>query len=282
MNTMNPNNFEQEIIELYQSGRGVYFLQKKYHISKEQIKSILRKNNIHIRNRHEAIVAGNKNRNLLDNHLYFQIENKNMAWLLGFIAAYGSIEKNRNVIRICLSSVDKEILEKIRKEIFLQSDVKDFIDNAGFAKSKLQWSSEQHKKDLATYNIIPQKTFTLKPPEKLTNEFIIDYLRGYWDGDGSITINRNSYNRLEWQITSATKELLEFFVDYLYDTYNIPKVNVHSFKRNEHELYILQYSTKASLQLYDIMYKNITDDDLFIKRKKDKYDKIVQEKLNLK
>lgn len=282
MNTMSPNQIEQEIINLYQSGRGIYFLQKQYGISQEKIKIILRKNNIHIRNRHEAIIAGNRNRNLLNNHNYFQTENKNMAWLLGFIASDGCIEKDRNVIKISLSNIDREILEKIKQEISLESEVKDYVDNAGFSKSKLQWSSEQHKKDLASYGIIPQKTFNLKCPNKLNNQFIIDYIRGYWDGDGSITIIRNNYNSLEWQITSATKEILEFFVEYLYKEYDIPKVNIHEFIRDNHILYILQYSTQSSLKLYHIMYDNISEKDLFISRKKEKYDKIVQEKLNLK
>lgn len=282
MNTMSPNQIEQEIINLYQSGRGIYFLQKQYGISQEKIKIILRKNNIHIRNRHEAIIAGNRNRNLLNNHNYFQTENKNMAWLLGFIASDGCIEKDRNVIKISLSNIDREILEKIKQEISLESEVKDYVDNAGFNKSKLQWSSEQHKKDLASYGIIPQKTFNLKCPNKLNNQFIIDYIRGYWDGDGSITIIRNNYNSLEWQIISATKEILEFFVEYLYKEYDIPKVNIHEFIRDNHTLYILQYSTQSSLKLYHIMYDNISEKDLFISRKKEKYDKIVQEKLNLK
>lgn len=282
MNTMNPNQIEQEIINLYQSGRGIYFLQKQYGISQEKIKIILRKNSIHIRNRHEAIIAGNRNRNLLNNHNYFQTENKNMAWLLGFIASDGCIEKDRNVIKISLSNIDREILEKIKQEISLESKVKDYVDNAGFSKSKLQWSSEQHKKDLASYGIIPQKTFNLKCPNKLNNQFIIDYIRGYWDGDGSITIIKNNYNSLEWQITSATKEILEFFVEYLYKEYDIPKVNIHEFIRDNHTLYILQYSTQSSLKLYHIMYDNISEKDLFISRKKEKYDKIVQEKLNLK
>lgn len=272
---------EKEIIDLYLSGNGIYFLQNKYHLSKEKIKDILRKNNIHIRNRHESIVASNKQRNLLNNHEYFQTESKNMAWLLGFIAADGCVEKDRNVIKISLSSVDYEILEKIRKEIGLTSEVKNYVDNAGFSKSKIQWSSEQHKQDLASYNIIPEKTFKLKPPYKLDKKYIIDYIRGYWDGDGSITINRNNYNSLEWQITSATKEILQFFIDYLYEEYSIPKVNIHEFCRggqNDHLLYIMQYSTKSSLQLYDIMYNNLQESDLYIKRKKDKYDEIIQER----
>lgn len=239
-------------------------------------------NNIHIRNRHEAICLANKGRNLLKNHQYFQTINRNSAWLLGFLASDGSIEKDRNVIKISLSAVDKEILEKIRKEIGLESEVKIYEDSSGFSKCKIQWSSEQQKKDLEKYGIIPQKTFKLKPPYLLDKTFIIDYLRGYWDGDGSITLNKNAYNSLQWQIISATKDILEFFVNYLNEVYEIPKVNIHSFMRGDHLLYILQYSTKISLKLYEIMYKNISNDDLFIARKKEKYDKIVQEKLSLK
>ena len=279
---MNTTESEKKIIELYQSGMGIFSLQKLYPYSKEDIKSILKKNNIHIRNRHEAIIARNKTGNLLENHEYFQSETRNMAWLLGFIAADGSIEKDRNVIKISLSQVDHEILEKIRKEIQLKSEVKRYMSNDGFLKSKIQWSSEQHKKDLAYYNITPQKTFTLKPPNNLNKEFVIDYIRGFWDGDGSITMCKTQYNTLEWQIGSASKPILEFFVDYLYEEYGIPKVKVHSYLRGEHYWHLLQYSTKASIKLYDIMYNGISKDDLYIARKKEKYDKIIQEKLSLK
>lgn len=281
MNTNNPNITEEQekiaLEEYIEKGKGQQATMKKANITLPQLKIILEKNGYKLRNRHEAIIAANKNRNLMQNHNFFQVENEDMAWLLGFIAADGGIEKKRNVIRINLSTVDKEILIKIKNLINLQSEVKDYITNDGYAVSKIQWSSEQHKKDLANYGITFEKTFKLKPPLKLNKKYWKDYIRGFWDGDGSITLNKNNYNSLLWQITSASKSILEFIVNYFYEEYQIPKVNIHSFTRNGVELYILQYSTNASMKIYNIFYD---DNGICLKRKKDKYTSVINSKLN--
>ena len=281
MNTNNPNITEEQekiaLEEYIEKGKGQQATMKKANITLPQLKIILEKNGYKLRNRHEAIIAANKNRNLMQNHNFFQTENENMAWLLGFIAADGGIEKKRNVIRINLSTIDKEILLKIKDLIGLQSEIKDYITNEGYAVSKIQWSSEQHKKDLASYGITFEKTFKLKPPLKLNKKYWKDYIRGFWDGDGSITLNKNNYNSLLWQITSASKPILEFIVNYFYEEYQIPKVNIHTFTRNGVELYLLQYSTNASKQIYNIFYDN---NNICLKRKKDKYTSVINSKLN--
>lgn len=274
------NEKENLIIDLYiNKGYGQDKTARKAQISKREVKECLKRNGYKLRNRYEAIVASNQGRNLLNDHDYFNRENSNMAWLLGFLAADGSIEKDRNVIKLSLSSIDKEILEKIRKEISLDSIVKDYVTSKGFEMSKLQWSSAQHKKDLARYSIVPAKTFILKPPYALDRKYWIDYIRGYWDGDGSITIYKKNYNSLAWQITSATKEVLEFIVDFFYEEYGIPKVKVHSFERGLNTLYILQYSTSASKEIYNHLY---TPDSLCLERKKKHFDEAIKikEKIN--
>lgn len=248
----------------------------KAKINLKELKEILEKNGYHLRNRHEAIVAANKGRNLLSNHNYFHEESANMAWLMGFLAADGSIEKDRNVIKLGLSSVDRDILEKIRQEINLKSEVKNYITAKGFSVSKLQWSSETHKKDLASYGIIPEKTFKLKPPYKLNKKYWIDYIRGYFDGDGSIVLNENNYNTLTWEIGSATKDILEFIRDFLTEEYGIPYVNIYETQRKE-KFYLLMYSTNSAIQLYNIMYYK--EDILYLPRKKEKYTSLIQKKI---
>ena len=200
-----------------------------------------------------------------------------MAWLLGFLAADGCVEKDRNVIKLSLSTVDKELLERIRVEIDLKSEVKDYITSKGYQVSKLQWSSEKHKKALAHYGIIPQKTFILKPPINLNKKYWGDYIRGYWDGDGSVTLAKNNYNSLLWQITSATPEILQFIIDYFYEEYHIPKVKIHEFQRGEKTLYSLQYSTMASIEICKHFYEN--DDLISLKRKKEHFKTVVASKL---
>ena len=58
----------------------------------------------------------------------------------------------------------------------------------GFDVCSYRWSCKKHKEDLATYGVVPNKTFLLKPPYKLSEEFHLDYIRGYFDGDGSINL----------------------------------------------------------------------------------------------
>lgn len=281
MNTKNLTKEQEDIIlkEYIELGHGQNTTMKAAKVSLEELKTCLEKNGYHLRNRHEAIMAANKGRNLLKNQDYFSHQSENMAWLLGFLAADGSIEKNRNVIKLSLSSIDKEILEKIREEIQLESPVKDYITSGGYFVSKIQWSSEKHKKDLSQYGVIPQKTFLLKPPTKLERKYFKDYIRGFWDGDGSIVINRNNYNSLTWEIGSATKEILDFINDFFYEEYGIPKVNIHKIRRKE-DFYLLMYSTTASLKIYDIFYQN--PNALSLARKKEKYTNLVQEHNKMK
>lgn len=200
-----------------------------------------------------------------------------MAWLLGFLAADGSIRKNSNEIRIGLSSIDKEILEKIRDELKLATEVKEYINSQGYSCAKLQWTCEQHKKDLALYGIVPAKTFCLVPPWQLEQKYWIDYIRGYFDGDGSVNLIQNSNHRgegnLRWQVCSATKDILEFILDYFEKVYNIPKVQIYESNRSKNPLYYIQYSSIATRKIYTILY---TENSLFLKRKKEHFDEIVQ------
>lgn len=201
-----------------------------------------------------------------------------MAWLLGFLASDGSISKDKNTIKIGLSSKDKEILERIREELKLEdSYVNGYTTNTGFDVNELSWTCAQHKQDLARYGIIPQKTFKLKPPYELNRKYWIDYLRGYFDGNGCITFHQQ--RNVIFTICSATKEILEFFIDFLYEDYGIDPVNIAEDKRGKNINYILSYSTNASLKIYQYLY---TSNTLYLERKKEKYDQIVQQKYQQK
>lgn len=270
---------EKQIIYYYQDKKmGQIAVSKKVlGISNPNIvKNILKKYNIHIRTQQEAAILSNKNRASHKKEDYFSTQNSNMAWLLGFLAADGSIRKNENEIKIGLSIKDKEILEKIKRELELETSIKEYTNSQGYDCCKLQWTCEQHKKDLAKYNIVPEKTFVLKPPYELNQNFWIDYIRGYFDGDGSINLISNSNGRgngnLRWQVCSATKEILEFILQVFEEQYNIPKVNIYE-RQGLHTLYYIQYSSTATRKIYSILY---TPNSLFLERKKKHFEDILQ------
>lgn len=56
----------------------------------------------------------------------------------------------------------KKFLMEIKEELKYEGDILDYITSNGFSVSELTFTSQQIKKnDLARYNIVPNKTFTL-------------------------------------------------------------------------------------------------------------------------
>ena len=273
---------EQEIIRIYtEEKRGqLYCAQKVLGVKNPKyVKDVLKKNKIHIRSYGEAASVSNKNRikytsKDLD---FFQKESSDMAWILGFIASDGTIRKNSNEIKIGLSIKDVDVLEKIKRAIKLDEPIKYYTTKTGFDCCGLKWTCEEHKKQLAKYSIVPAKTFQLKPPYRLDKKYWIDYIRGYFDGDGSINFievnGKKHYTALRWQVCSATKDILQFIVDYFEDEYDIPPVNIQVRKSQKHHLYSIQYSTNSTKKIYKILYP---ENCLYLDRKKNKFEESIR------
>ena len=240
-----------------------------------KVKEVLKKNNIPIRDFSHAASLSNQNRAYKKNESYFDTPTSNMAWLIGFLASDGSVSSSDNAIKIELSSKDKEILEKIKQEVEIENRIKEYTTTTGYDVAELVWSSKRHKDTLAKYSVTPKKTFILQPPYKLPYKYWIDYIRGYFDGDGSVNLIHSNGKpaSLRWQLCSATKEILEWVIDYFYNEYNIPKVNIYfDSSHGKNGLYYFQYSTNSTKQIYKILY---TDGSLYLKRKKDHFDEVI-------
>lgn len=235
----------QNLINEYTLGDSMAQLSRKYAITSYKIKKILEDNNIHIRTRAEQNKISNAQRASSVNNDYFSnITTVNQAWLLGFLAADGWIEKDRNRINLELSIVDKEILEKIKKEVQIENKILERETNKGFSIARLSWTSGIQKNKLAHYGIVPNKTYKemhlpLFKNEDLTYAFIL----GYFDGDGSISIN-NDYCR--FRICAYRPELLKDIYIFLNKK--------GSLNQNSKGLWELSISTTYSIPLFQKLY----------------------------
>lgn len=263
----------QDIINLYNEGKSLSFIANKYNTYGAKIKKILIANNITIRTRAEQNKITNQARGKKVNHNYFdKIDNPQKAWLLGFIAADGSISSNRNQIKIGLSSVDREILEQIQKELNSEREIIDYETNQGFKISELTWSSENQKKQLVKYDIVPNKTYKGMFLPKFENiNYQLAYMLGYYDGDGCFK-NDGAYCRME--ICSYDIHILEDFSNLIQNTLSISK-SVYKDK-NRKNYYTLTYSTKNAIQILDYLYE-VMKDGFYLQRKYDKYQKWLKE-----
>lgn len=226
-------------------------LSRRYNCSTETIKKILLSNNIHIRTRFEQAKYTNMKRSYHCNNNYFSnIDTYNKAWLIGFLASDGTIRKERNSIKIGLSAKDTEILEKIKEEIEIIRPIKKYTTNNGFDVVELEWSSEQHKKDLAKYGIVPNKTYLENHLPNFENDnYTLAYILGYFDGDGSISVSAENYLRL--RLCCYREELLKDIAEFFKKRYNITySLN----KDNNRQMYELSISTFYAKQIFQDMY----------------------------
>lgn len=201
------------------------------------------------------------------NNNYFSEQNNRMAYIMGFLAADGNVSKNGNRIQSQLSLKDKEHLEMIQSEIG-GCEVYEYESN-GYKSCGWHCCSSQIKKDLAVYGIIPHKTGTLSIPKILDKQYWKDFIRGYFDGDGTICKDGTGFRVT---ITSANKEILEDINSY-FEENGIKPSNLYK----DHNNICIRFRSQASIDIYNLLYYN---NCLCLKRKKEKYIELMKEKYN--
>lgn len=242
---------------------------REFNIGERAVRRILKEANIPIRSVEAAAVLTNQSRRILINDNYFDNESSNMAYILGFIASDGTVRKDINEIKITINEIDTELLEKIKNELQYQGDLRHYEDSKGFKNVTLAFTSQKIKSKLAEYNIIPQKTFNFIFPMKLNKKYWIDFIRGYFDGDGSVSTAGS--NAIRWQICAATTNILDTIITFFTEEFSIPPVSVQ-IQQKVNPYYSIQYSTNATKMIHSHLY---TPNSIYLKRKKDKFDSLI-------
>ena len=206
---------------------------------------------------------------------FFKSWSPNMAYVLGFIAADGSLEDTPYMrgkyISICSS--DKEILKKIKvvldsEHTMVKIKPKEFVlrGKTYISKEKymLRIGSHEIYNDLFGLGIMPRKSNTITFP-KIPGEFMAHFLRGYLDGDGCVSIY-NKKQRLSVTFTSGSENFLWRLSEVISSTLGIKRHNVF----NNHWAFQVKYSTKEAIPLLKYCYSD-TGDGLYLERKYNKF-----------
>lgn len=201
------SNYNQYIVDNYNKKTSKK-LAEEIGCSKQYVAKIWSKNNL----------KGKTNRQYYANFNYFnKIDTANKAYILGLITSDGCIYKRKNhegLWQITLQLQDKEVLEEIKKEINAENPIK--YNNT---TATLTIVSKQMYDDLNKLGIVPKKTYNMNLQELIINipkYFRKDFIHGYFDGDGSITVrdipskSKVQFALPEYFIEPFQKLLLEY------------------------------------------------------------------------
>lgn len=164
------------------------------------------------------------------NEYYFDSLTKSGAYILGYTMADGCVNTNKkNHYRISyhINPKDIEILDFIKQELNLTQNYRfcrtlNKKTNKIYESVQLQFSSKVIYNQLQKYGIVNRKT-GFESLDKIPKEFQIDFILGYFDGDGSCLKNAKT-GQFTFNIVSASKK----YLDSIQQVLNKGKVINHS------------------------------------------------------
>lgn len=123
----------------------------------------------------------------------FDVLNTKSAYWLGFFWADGYVNGNR--VQVALSAKDKDLLKQL-KDFIKSSDrpIREFLSNQKHNVAELRFRSSKILKALSKYKIHINKRDRGRLPISLFHpEYRRDFLRGYFDGDGALYVDKRGY-----------------------------------------------------------------------------------------
>lgn len=186
------------------------------------------------------------------------------AYILGFICADGTIVGHNGILdtlNITASIKDKEHIQSINK--FLNGKIgfyNSVLNGKEFPIIRLSLYSRKKVKNLNNLGIIQNKTYYSGSKVFDNVKYKSDFLRGYFDGNGCVSINKKGQINVE--MCSRNIPLLNSFLDFI-------KKNVKT-KANVtigDGVYRIRFGgNKSSKKIYELFYSN--NPILYLNRKR--------------
>lgn len=221
-------------------------------------------------------------RRRLNEEFFSEINSPEKAYWLGFLYADGCVQNGR-YLRIMLNGKDVHHLRLFKKAIECDYKVNRKIYHRVKArknKSSIEdrcWitvCSKRMVEGLIKCGCLEKKTYSLFFPteQQVSALFLSHFLRGFFDGDGSICLSkngkRNGVQRFRWEANFvSTKEFILELRDYLFSV-GI-EGNITNNKTSKGISSIRISKTESLTKLKRLLYQNET---ISLKRKKLKFE----------
>ena len=241
--------------ELYLQGKTLNQIKYELQLDPGKLSKYLKSNGVKI----ERLPHKKK----INKNIFEVINTEEKAYWLGFLYADGYVGLTDNRVELTLQLSDVNHIEKFKT--FLNSDCK--ISTNSY-RSRLSIKDEKIKKDLTNLGCTPQKSLILKFPtdDKVPKELIRHFIRGYFDGDGSLCV------------TEKTKSIdILGTYDFLYQLClesNIATSKIYVSKSKSNKVFRIVLGSR--LDLYNFSKYIYDDCNIYLDRKYEKFKKLME------
>lgn len=177
---------------------------------------------------------------------------QNFAYAIGLLTADGCLSKDGR--HLDLTSKDKAQIISFKKCLGLSTKISRKLSGAGNLTYHTQFGDVLFYRFLESIGLTPAKSKTISSL-KIPNEYFLDFLRGYFDGDGSSysyydSVYENSY-RFYISFTSASPRFFDWLRKEIDNSLHI--TGYLGYNRNNSYVQ-LKYSKREAMVLIEHMY----------------------------
>ncbi len=149
---------------------------------------------------------------MIKDDMFKKIDSEEKAYLLGWIASDGSVSESGN-ISIKIHNKDRKCLQILSEIVSNELKIKEIKE---IEQVSLDINSTEMAKDVCTLLQIDfgKKSHIVRFPNLETDELKWAFLRGYFDGDGSIRKVTDEHCSPECNITSDSIEMINDIKDF--------------------------------------------------------------------
>lgn len=251
-----------DLAEMYNNGISLLDIGKVFGVSADLISLRLEDAGVQIKTRKDY------RKYELDRNYFDEIDDQNKAYILGLLYADGTNLIGK-AVQIGLQENDKNILYQIRDLIY-SDDVKpplsEVVKKSKNHKTiyKLSIDSVDISESLLNHGLYPNKAKIIKFPHFLDKKLYRHFIRGFFDGDGSITM------KTYFTITSASEIFLRDMLEIILKDCGFTRKKLSYDKRGTWQIVI--GGRNQIRVLYHYLYDN---SNLKIERKYKRFQKIL-------
>lgn len=193
---------EKLVIKMYLDGISGNKIAASLGIKTHQVYYVLKKNKI--KSRSNSI---NSKRYRFNENFFENIDNERKAYWLGFLFADGYILSKTDSFGLALSTKDILHMEKFLFDISSNHKISVYRNNSDKEYCRIRLYSKKTKEDLINAGCKENKTLILDFPE-IRKDLLPHFIRGYFDGDGSISKTKSKKSPSFRFRLCGTKEFL--------------------------------------------------------------------------
>lgn len=272
------NELYERVINLYKSGKTCKQIANDVLVSENGLRKALKKKEI------EKRTYSENNRRYKRNSEYFDnINTPNKAYILGLIYADGNnyIRGKKHCFTLQLQEQDRDLLERVRRELEYEGELR-FVPlnekNKNYMNQYLLTITDEHMcEQLKRIGVVERKSLVLTFPTFLRPDLIRHFVRGYFDGDGCVSYEKNQDKEIT--CICGTYEFLSSLSTILHSMF-VKNNMYHPKQSGDSNTWVLR--TSSNLSSYKFLSWIYQDCDMKMERKYKRYLEFCERYINPK